>query len=135
MHKPKTSILIIPIILLFTLAFLYFNQFKIKYLLKCPIYTMTGIYCPGCGSQRATFELFHLNLWGVLKLNALYFLALLLVLNHVITSLINKYFNKNLKSLLNHKKAPIIILVLTLIFSILRNLPFEPFNWLAPHAN
>ena len=28
---------------------------------KCPIYSTTGIYCPGCGSQRALHDFLHLD--------------------------------------------------------------------------
>lgn len=38
---------------------------------KCPVHTLTGLDCPGCGSQRAFHALLHGDLAGVAKANAL----------------------------------------------------------------
>jgi hypothetical protein len=37
----------------------------------CPTYALAGIYCPGCGMLRATHDLLHLDLGGVLARNPL----------------------------------------------------------------
>jgi hypothetical protein len=117
------------------LAGIYFeiNPSQVNFLPKCPLYATTGIYCPGCGSQRATHELLHGHIKGVLQNNVLYFLALLLLLYHSIVLLINHFFKTKYESILNYKNTPMIILIVILVFWILRNLPFEPFSWLAPH--
>jgi hypothetical protein len=117
------------------LAFLYFyvNPSSVNFLPKCPLYVTTGIYCPGCGSQRATHELLHFNLLGVLKQNALYVLGLLILAYHLIVSLYNSIFHKNVYNYIYHPKTPWILLIIILVFWILRNLPFYPFNLLAPH--
>ena len=122
------------LILFVGLALFYFfiNPSGVDFLPKCPLYSTTGIYCPGCGSQRATHDLLHLNIKGVLHHNALYFLALLLLGYHAIILLANKFYNKNWKSILNHPKTPLIILLIIILFWFLRNLPFAPFNSLAP---
>lgn len=41
------------------------------YFPKCPFYFLTGLKCPGCGSQRALHELLHLRIAGAIKYNAL----------------------------------------------------------------
>jgi len=122
------------LIIFLVLALFYFlvNPSGVDYLPKCPLYATTGIYCPGCGSQRATHDLLHLNIRGVIHNNTLYFAALLLLGYHAVILAANKFFNKNWKSILNHPKTPIIILVVILLFWILRNLPYAPFNWLPP---
>ncbi len=116
------------------LAFFYFmvNPSGVDYLPKCPLYTTTGIYCPGCGSQRATHDLLHLNFKGVMRHNLLYLLALIFLGYHAVIRIANKFLNKHWKSLLNHPKTPLVVLVIIILFWILRNLAFAPFNWLAP---
>ncbi len=117
------------------LAFLYFyvNPSSVNFLPKCPLYVTTGIYCPGCGSQRATYELLHLNILGVFRQNALYVLGILILIYHLIISILNSFFHKNSYNYIYHPKTPWILLIIILIFWILRNLPFYPFNLLAPH--
>jgi len=115
------------------LFYYYVNPNKVNFLLKCPLYTTTGIYCPGCGSQRATHALLHLNFIEMFKQNLLYFFAIILLIYHFGIYLINKFFNKQYRSILNYPKVPVIILIIVIIFWVLRNLPWEPFNLLAPH--
>lgn len=38
---------------------------------KCPFLMITGLECPGCGSQRALHALLHLDIGGALRHNAL----------------------------------------------------------------
>jgi len=46
---------------------------------KCPIYALTGLYCPGCGGLRATWDLLHGNVSGAINQNALIFAIPVLV--------------------------------------------------------
>jgi len=126
-------IILIFIGLVLVLFYYFVNPNKVNYLLKCPLYATTGIYCPGCGSQRATHALLHLNFVEMFKQNLLYFFAILLLVYHLGIYIFNNIFNKKYTSILNYKKTPVIILIIVIIFWILRNLPWEPFNLLAPH--
>jgi len=99
---------------------------------KCPFYATTGIYCPGCGSQRALHDLLHLNFKAVIGHNILFLLGVLIVLYQIIISLLSFYFKKNYNNLLYHKTTPIVILIIVLFFWILRNISSYPFNLLAP---
>ena len=42
--------------------------------IKCPVHAMTGIYCPGCGGQRAVQEIFQGDVIGAFGQNGLMFL-------------------------------------------------------------
>ena len=45
--------------------------------LKCPIYELTGLYCPGCGSGRAVFSALHGRFYESFRYNpALYILGI-----------------------------------------------------------
>lgn len=46
---------------------------------KCPFLMLTGLQCPGCGSQRAIHALLHLDIGSALHYNALLVLSLPLV--------------------------------------------------------
>lgn len=37
---------------------------------KCPFYVITGLKCPGCGSQRAIHQLLHFNILEAIRYNA-----------------------------------------------------------------
>jgi hypothetical protein len=50
------------------LAFLVTKGLKIP----CPVYTLTGISCPGCGNTRATLALLRFDFAAMLKFNLLY---------------------------------------------------------------
>lgn len=117
-----------------SLALFYFftNPNEVNYLPECPLYFSTGIYCPGCGSQRATHQLLNFNIFGVLQQNALYFISLLILGYHLIVTGINAFLNKNIYNYVYHPNAPWIILSIILVFWILRNIPYYPFNLLAP---
>ncbi|UMB54968.1 DUF2752 domain-containing protein [Lutibacter sp. A64] len=123
------------LLLLIVLAFLYFfiNPNQVNFLPKCPLYKTTGIYCPGCGSQRATHQLLNFNIIGVFQQNALFVLGLLLIVYHLIVTGINYYFKKNYFNYIYHPKTVIVLIIITIIFWILRNIPFYPFTLLAPH--
>ena len=122
------------LILCIGLVILYFfiNPSEVDFLPKCPLYVTTGIYCPGCGSQRATHELLQLNILSVLQQNVLYFLGLFIIVYHLIIKGLNKFFGKNIYNYIYHPKTPIIILVIILIYWVLRNIPYYPFRLLAP---
>ena len=126
---------IISVIFLVGIASIYFfiNPSEVDFLPKCPLYLTTGFYCAGCGSQRATHQLLNLNFIAVLKQNLLYFIALFIFMYHIIILCSNHFFNKKYYNYIYHPKTPIILLFIVFLFWILRNIPYYPFNLLAPH--
>ena len=123
------------LLLAIVLAFLYFfiNPSEANFFPECPLYVTTGIYCPGCGSQRATHQLLNFNIIGVFQQNALFVFGLLIVVYHFVISGINYFFKKDLYNYIYHSKTPVILIIIAVLFWILRNLPYYPFNLLAPH--
>jgi hypothetical protein len=47
---------------------------------KCPFLTLTGLKCPGCGSQRAMHQIIHGDIASAFRLNPMFFPALLYAL-------------------------------------------------------
>ncbi len=122
-------------VLLLGLAALFFvfNPAENGIYPRCMFHSLTGYYCPGCGSQRAVHHLLHLNLTGVAGNNFLFIPAALLLIYHYIHPWIALKFNRKLPNVFYYKKTPWIILFVIVLFWFLRNLPFYPFLLLAPN--
>jgi len=118
--------------MILAILYFYFNP-STTFFPKCPLYTTTGIYCPGCGSQRALHNLLHFNFKEIIQYNMLFLAGIILGVYHYSIFAINFFFSKNFKSILSHKKAPIVLFLLVIIFWILRNIPVYPFTLLAPN--
>ena len=124
----------IPLVLV-TFGMLYFNlnPKSFAYFPKCPFYSFTGLYCPGCGSQRAFHEMLHGNLWVGIQHNFLIILALLVIFYKFYVFFQNRFQKENtVKNILYHNATPWVILVVVVSFWILRNIPMDPFIILAP---
>ncbi len=123
------------LLLLGVIALFYFtiNPSEVNFLPRCPLYSNTGVYCPGCGSQRALHDLLHFNIKEVISHNLLFLLGLFIIVYHFSIESINFFSEANIKNLLYHPKTPIILLIIIILFWILRNIPYYPFTLLAPH--
>ena len=99
---------------------------------SCLFNSVTGYYCPGCGSQRAIHSLLHFDIAGVVSYNFLFIPAFLLIIYHYLHPVLNRIFGWKLPNIIYFKSTPWIIFGFVLAFWILRNLPFYPFSVLAP---
>ncbi len=125
-------LLITLLILVFGFIYISINPSEVDFLPKCPLYATTGIYCPGCGSQRAVHNLLNFSLIEAIRYNSLLILSMIILGYHFSIIIINKVFKKHIYNYIYHPKTPIIILVIVIIFWILRNIPVYPFSLLAP---
>ena len=57
--------------LAFSLAHIYLHDPENGGFLSCPFRALTGLLCPGCGSQRAVHDLMHLRVPEAFAHNAL----------------------------------------------------------------
>lgn len=90
--------------------------------IPCPFYTVTGLYCPGCGITRALLALLELDPARAFRFNALAF---------VLLPLYAVYWTARRKGMKRTGGVVMgLMLVLTLAFGVLRNL--DAFHWLAP---
>lgn len=117
------------------LAVLFFllNPSEQQLFPRCVFNSLSGYYCPGCGSQRAIHSLLHLNFEGVVSNNFLFLPAVLAIAYHYSHPLLNKQFGWKLPNILYKKYTPWIIFGIILLFWLLRNLSFYPFSVLAPN--
>jgi hypothetical protein len=122
------------LIVIIGLAVLFFilDPSKSPIFPRCIFNSLTGLYCPGCGSQRAIHSLLHLDFAGVVHYNFLFFPAILLTIYHYLRPLLNRIFKWKLPNIFYYKNTPWIILGVVVVFWIARNIPVFPFNVLAP---
>ena len=113
--------------LLALLIFFRINPEGNTFFLKCPLHQHTGIYCAGCGSQRAIHDLLHGRVGQAADHNLLLILASIALIQHYVIKL-----RKGGSSWIEHQKAPWITLILVLVFMLLRNLPLEALEYLKP---
>ena len=92
-----------------------------KWLPKCMFHQLTGLYCPGCGATRALSAMLHGDLKSSLHNNLLLFPLLALIAVLIVKPEIS------LK-----RPVAVAIVAVVLLFTILRNIPFAPFTYLAP---
>lgn len=91
---------------------------------RCPTYTLTGFYCPGCGGTRALVHLLHFDLPGALHMNALAVLAAPVAGYWTLWPVPRRVLGR----------WPLISLIIVITaFTIVRNLPMKPFTLLAPY--
>ena len=122
------------LLLLLVIALFYFsvNPNQVDFLLKCPLYKTTGVYCPGCGSQRAAHNLLHGDFLAALQNNLMLILGLAGLLYHYGIQLSNHIFKTQFKSVFDNRKLVFLIIALLILFWILRNIPIYPFTSLTP---
>jgi len=98
----------------------------------CPFHAITGLHCPGCGSTRALHQLLHGHLAAAFGLNPLMVLALPFLAWGLLSSAREGLTGRRLPGVFIPAFYLRAFLVLLLLFTVLRNLPIEPFTYLAP---
>jgi len=92
---------------------------------KCPVYTITGYQCPGCGSQRAFHSLFHGNFVAAFIYNPLMILLIPYILLGVCVEYIANRTNPRITRIRNiffGKWAALTLAVILITYTVLRNI-------------
>jgi hypothetical protein len=100
---------------------------------KCPFRLLSGLDCPGCGSQRAVHALLHGDVSRAADHNLLLLLSLPLLVVQSGHWLRAKLSGRGEPSwpLWQHRLVPYVFGTATLLFWVLRNIPARPFLYLA----
>ena len=92
---------------------------------KCPVYVLSGYKCPGCGSQRAIYHLFHGNLMTAFRYNSL----IILLIPYVLCGIYIEYIANRthprivrLRNLFFGKWAMLALATLIVLYTIFRNI-------------
>ncbi|MGC8744743.1 MAG: DUF2752 domain-containing protein [Verrucomicrobiia bacterium] len=122
--KKKTGVIVISIslvgLVLFSLFYYYYGAMLMRFIPPCLLYTVIGIECPVCGSQRAIYSLLHGNVAEALKLNGFIVLALIIGIILYFKLITDYYFkNKPIRVKLYWIYA---LVVFAILFTIFRNL-------------
>ncbi len=117
-------------------SYFYFKFFlsPSKYLLPpCVIYKFTGLYCGGCGIQRGLHQLYLGHFLNALRLNFLLVLGCIVLIIDFIFMVVGLDKYRPVPFIFTNNKMGWLVFIGVFLFIFLRNIPFEPFMWLAPH--
>lgn len=109
-----------------------FDPSRTAFYPPCGFHELTGLWCPGCGSTRALHQISHGNLARAIGFNLAVVLALPFLTLTGLAYLSGRELHAWVPSIL---RRPWMVWALALaigLFGILRNVPAEPFSWLAP---
>jgi hypothetical protein len=98
----------------------------------CPVRYLTGWYCPGCGSLRAVHQLLHGNLRAAWALNPLTILLLPFLVYGTASRALFELRGRYLPRLFLPAIWIRVLCAVIILFGIARNIPFHPFELLAP---
>ncbi len=111
------------LILLSIFLIYYYLKINYNFSIPCPFHYITDLYCPGCGITRCLFALLNLDFKLAFHSNQLVFILLPFFLIYLVYKFYVDVFNKENKI----KKLPnyylYVLLGITILFGIVRNLP------------
>lgn len=94
----------------------------------CPVKLLTGLDCPGCGVTRMIYSLLHGDVLTALHFNAAAMLFIPFFLWTWGAWVLGRWRGRRVPTWEQWRWAPHVGLVLIAIWSVIRNLPFPPFN-------
>lgn len=108
-----------------------FSPLENRWYPTCPFKKLTGLYCPGCGSTRASYHLIHAH-WG----SSLRYHPLVLPMMPILILLFVRYFYQFFTGreyrVWGLYPFTVFLLIFFILFWILRNIPLECFELLRP---
>ena len=120
------------ILILLLSLYLNFSPKEFNFFPKCMFHSLTGLHCPGCGSQRAIHAILNGQIIEGLKYNLLIILAIFVLSYQIVQQIIVYFYPEKNNNILYKSATPWVIFIIIILFWILRNIPFAPFTFLAP---
>jgi len=119
---------------LLTMLFFHSPELANNFWPPCFTYKATGLHCPGCGTTRCLYSLLHGDIPQALAYNLLFPIMLPYILWSV--GRFGYYYlsdkPKPPRKAWPRWVAPVLV-ILIYGYAAIRNIPSEPFNYLAPH--
>lgn len=122
-----TSIIIVSAVVLFC-----YNPAESSLYPPSPFRTLTGLYCPGCGTLRGLHQLLHGHLIAAFGLNPLMVISLPFLVCSYINYGFRTFKGKNWLEIFIPSQWIWFLLQAIIAYWIFRNIPLVPFSWLAP---
>lgn len=94
----------------------------------CPTRSLFGVVCPGCGSLRMIYSLLRGDLASAVRYNAVGVLVILLVLWSWTAGLVGRFQDRRIRTWEHWRWSAVIAAVVVLVWAVVRNLPFPPFE-------
>lgn len=110
----------------------YFDPSTVKFLPLCPLFSLTGFACPGCGLTRGFHALFHGDVLTAVDYNALIPLWTLILVYVFVSLILLAVRGRGLPMWITGPKFLGAFVILLLIFGVVRNIPAYPFTILFP---
>jgi len=110
----------------------WFNPVTAGFFPQCPLYQTTGLACPGCGLTRGFHALFHGDVLTALDYNALLPFYVVFFAYLAASLFFVAARGRGFSFKLFQPKVAYSFLIISLVFAVLRNLPFYPFTILYP---
>lgn len=115
-------------------VFLYaYPPDQYEYFVFCPFFKITQFHCAGCGATRACYSLITGDFCQALAYNIVFTLTLFLFVGFQLTKLLLRVIRVRFTLKVWTSTTVIFASVFLILFTIFRNLPWEPFVYLAPH--
>lgn len=105
---------------------------KSSLLPPCPFQTVTGLYCPGCGTLRGLHQLLTGDPMGAVGYNPLMVATLVILVGLLLASWARVLGIVKRPAPPLPVAVPWIVFAVVVTFGVLRNIPVEPFSALAP---
>jgi hypothetical protein len=100
---------------------------------RCALFMLTGIHCPFCGATRCGHALLNGDFAQAAAYNLLAVVLLPLAVMYLYWCAWRSLRNRHVPTWNPPRWVPRLFLTLLVVFWIVRNLPFYPFDLLAPH--
>ena len=111
-----------------------FDPVLVRIFPPCPFHTLTGWYCPGCGSLRAMHQLLNGKLTTAFAMNPLAVTALPFLCYGLASDVWRQIRGRYLPGIFIPGPWIWAMVVAIVAFGVARNIPAYPFNLLAPGA-
>lgn len=131
MKRKIYKVLIITLVIIL-LSYIYYHYlFKNGIVIPCIFHKITNLYCPGCGVTRMILSLIKLDFYQAFRYNSLITIFVPFILFLLIDFIIKWITgNKNYFYIKIPNKIWIVLLIITISFGVIRNIPY--FDYFIP---